>query len=130
MKQAIICLIAVLSIAFTSCDHEATLTYRVKNNADDTITVVRTKVDGGEITDTFWVGYNTTMTIAVNGEGLNHVSTYKETGETLREFTRIDIYNHAGQQSVTNFLRTKEWVYKENGAHMADYTATVTSDDF
>ncbi len=123
-------LTVVSLIALSSCEYGATLTYKVKNNADDTITVVRTKLYGTEPTDTFWISYNSTMTIAVNGQGLSHVRNFKETGDTLRDFERIDIYNHAGQQSVTDFMRTEEWVYKENSDYMADYTATVTNDDF
>ena len=130
MRRYFASLVVLLLIVMASCDRQSTLTYRIKNNVSDTIMVVRSRTDAPQLTDTFRISYNEEVTVGVNREGSEHVSTYKEKDVKLRKFIRMEVYNYLGEQSTTDFLRTDQWVYKENGSHMANYTATVSRDDF
>lgn len=84
----------MLSIAFlfiTSCDIAAILTYKMQTNTSFPVKVIRTKTDGTAFTDTIIIVKNAQTVIAVNGEGLDRVSKYKEVLDTLRRFPRMDI---------------------------------------
>jgi hypothetical protein len=130
MSKAIYIVSVLLLATMASCDKAATLYYKITNIASDSVDVVRTLVDGTEMTDTFRIGFNQQVTIAVTDAGLNHVSTYKETGDTLRGFTKILVYKKHTQLSKTDFRLTSQWTYNELGKHKADYTTTVSDKDF
>ncbi len=117
-------------LLLASCSKQSVITYRMKNIASDSIDVIRTRIDGSNRIDTIQIGYNQQVTIAVSTEGGDHVSKYRESGEKLRRFTRIDVYRNHTLISRTNFLLSSRWAYRELGRHAADYEAVVTDADF
>src|ERR1051325_8870622 len=116
MKGKII-LFGITSFAFVSCliscEYEAQLSYKIQNNSTANITVICTNTNGKVTTDTFKINLNEGRIIAVNGQGINRVSNYKETGDSLRDFTRINIFKNDTLQSLANFLKTNSWTYDE-----------------
>ena len=120
----------VISSSILACEHEAQLTYKIKDETSAPLKIVSTSTRGIAKADTFVVGVNEEVTIAVNGQGLNRVNKYKEKGEMLRDFSRMDILKNSKVLSKTNFLITERWTYKEKNAYTADYLLTVTDADF
>jgi hypothetical protein len=102
----------------------------VINNSSTPIKVISTNTNGIGSTDTFAIDTNAETTIAIIGQGLNGVRKYKETGENLRDFSKMDIFKNDTLQSITDFLKTKRWVYYENSPHTGDYKLTVENSDF
>jgi hypothetical protein len=120
----------LLTFFFASCEYEAQLSYKVKNNSTATIKVISTNTDSKTSTDTFLISPNDQTTIAVNGQGLSRVSNYKEKNENLRSFSKMDIFQNDTTKSITDFLKTARWIYNENDKHSADYILTVLQTDF
>lgn len=125
--------IAVLILApfvFISCEHEAQLSYKIKNDTSAPLKIIRTNTDGGVTTDTLVLPPNDQITIAVNRQGIGNVWKYKENGEKLRDFTTMDIFKNDSVKSKTDFLKTERWVYKETDKYAAEYVLTVSPTDF
>lgn len=122
--------LAVLTLFLTSCEHEAYLSYKVKNSTASPIKVITEYKDIQTTTDTFLIAPNDEATIAIIGKGLSGVRYYKEKGEKLSEFSKVDIYKLDSSKSVTDFLKTNRWIYDETSNHSADYKLTVLLTDF
>jgi hypothetical protein len=133
MKNTTTYLLPITLLIISSCNKQTTLTYKIKNMSYDHIRVVCANDLGSTPSDTIFINYNETKTIAVNVKGSEKVYTYKETDAQLHDFKKMDIYRYDSipkNTTRTNFLQSKLWVYTEHGAHAADYTAIVTSNDF
>lgn len=132
MKRLSNSLIATLLVVLAACgSKQSVLTYKLRNMASDTVDIVCARTDRPDIADTFWVGFKEEVVIGIRTAGTDHVSTYKEKGYTLSNFSRIDVYRHHGRRkSTTNFLGTAVWTYGERSSTAADYKATVTDKDF
>lgn len=132
MKRLSNSLIATLLVVLAACgSKQSALTYKLRNMASDTVDIVCARTDRPDIADTFWVGFKEEVVIGIRTAGTDHVSTYKEKGYTLGNFSRIDVYRHHGRRkSTTNFLSTAVWIYGERSSTAADYKATVTDKDF
>jgi|SRR5690242_2882584 len=122
--------LAFLTLIFTSCEYEAQLSYKVQNSTTSPIKVVSEYKNTQTTTDTFLIAPNEETTIAVIEKGLNGVRYYKEKGEKLSEFSKVDIYKLDTTKSVTDFLQTNRWIYDETSNHSADYKLTVLPTDF
>lgn len=123
--------VAILPLMAISCKKTSVLTYKMRNQAFDSILVVTFKPVGDTaITDTFRIAYNQEAVIDIRQPGKEHVSHYKEVGATLNDFSRIDVYRMSGQPSITLFSSPTAWKYEEHGKHLADYVCTVTENDF
>ena len=120
----------MLTLILTSCEYEAQLSCKVANNTTSTIKVISEYTDSKIFTDTFLIAPNDVMTIAVIGKGLNGVRYYKEKGETLSDFSKLDIYKNDNTRAITNFLQTSRWTYDETTNHSADYKLTIVPTDF
>jgi len=120
----------LLTLFFTSCEYEAQISYKIKNNTTTTIKVISTNTDNKTKTETFFISPNVQATIAINGQGLSGVSNYKEKGEKLRTFSKMDIFKNDSIKSNTDFLKTTRWTYIEKDTHSADYILTVLQTDF
>lgn len=124
----------IISLLFTallySCDYEAQNSYKIINNSSTPIKVISTNTNGIGSTDTFAIDVNAETTIAVISQGLNGIRSYKETGEYLRDFSKMDIFKNDTTRAATDFLKTERWTYYENSAHTADYKLTVENSDF
>lgn len=123
-------LFALLTLILTSCEYEAQLSYKVANNTTSIIKVISEYTDSKTVTDTFLIAPNDVITIAVIGKGLNGVRYYKEKGETLSDFSKVDIYKNDTVKAATNFLMTSRWNYDETTNHSANYKLTVVPTDF
>jgi hypothetical protein len=121
---------ALMVVLLTACDKESALTYKMKNIASDSVDVVTSHIGNPAASDTFRIGYNQQVTIAVTNEGMDHVSKYKETGDRLRNFTRIYVYKRHTIPTTTDFLTTSLWTYNERGRYAANYEATISDTDF
>lgn len=125
-------ILVLISIIFLllSCDHEAQLSYIIKNETSGHIKVIFTNLKAVIHTDTLIIQKNEQETIAINGQGINGIDYYVETGEKLRDFSQIDIFLDDTIKSVTDCLKTSLWEYNETGKHSANYILTVDNEDF
>ena len=114
-------------ILFTSCDRWCEFTYKVKNQASVPIKVISTNRGKTEI---FIIDTNRETIIAKNLGPMTWVTNAKETGDSLRSFSKIDIFRDDTLKSQTDFLKTNLWVFKEISHFYADYTTTVKDTDF
>jgi len=121
---------AALFFTFTSCEHQAMLTYKVHNSTSAPLRVVTTNTNGRDTTTTISIPAHEQATIAIIAQGLSGVRNYKETGDSLHELTGIDVFRNDTVMAKTSFLNTSRWHYHQNNAHSADYTSTVTDADF
>ena len=133
MKQHVIILIIVLS-TLASCEHESQLSYIIKNSSTSEIKVISINTNTNRHpqgpADTFAISVGESAIIAVNGQGINRVNSYKETAENLRDFTKMDIFKNDTMQSTVDFLKTSRWIYNETDRFTAEYLLTVTDSDF
>ncbi|MFZ4800241.1 MAG: hypothetical protein ACOYMA_22315 [Bacteroidia bacterium] len=118
----------LLTFFLASCEYEAQLSYKVKNNTTTKIKVISSY--NKSQTDTFDIPANDQTTIAIIGKGLSSVDNYKEKGEKLRNFSIIAILKNDTIKSNIDFLKTTRWIYNEKNAHSADYILTVLQTDF
>jgi hypothetical protein len=120
----------ILAFSFASCEYEAQLTYKIKNSSTTPLKVICTNTDGIATTDTFNIETGKETMIALIPQGIGLVKKYKETGTSLRDFSRMDIFKNDTIISRINFLNTARWQYVENSKYTADYLLTVTNADF
>ena len=114
----------------TSCEYEAQISYQIKNNSSAKLKIIYSYKDNKVIIDTIFSESNSIKILAVIGQGLNGVDYYKEKGDKLRDFSKIEIFQNDTLLSKTDFLETEKWIYDEKDSHSAVYLLTVTDSDF
>lgn len=117
-------------MSMTSCEYEAQISYQIKNNSTAKLKIIYSYKDNNVITDTVFSESNSIKILAVIGQGLNSVDYYKEKGDKLRDFSKIEIFQNDTLLSKTDFLKTDKWIYDEKDSHTAVYLLTVTDTDF
>lgn len=113
-----------------SCENEANLSYKVRNDTSSILKVISINDKGKTTSDTFLIPANDQQTIAINLQGTDDISNYKELNENLRDFRRMDIFLNETVPSTTDFLKSARWMYDEKNNRVADYLLIVTESDF
>ncbi len=110
------------------CGEHTTVTYKLRNIATDPVIVV--SAPRGQVkNDTFVIRYNETRTIAVVGQGNGHVSQYKETGASLHDLARLEVYTADTTAYTADLKATARWAYTERYKHAGEYLLTLTTKD-
>ncbi len=124
------CTFLFLSVTLVSCEYKAQLSYNVKNNTNTIIKVISTSTYNKVSTDTVFIIPNSQAKIAVNSYGVGSVGKHKEVEETLRNFSKMDVFINDTTKSVTNFLLTERWIYEQTTKNRGSHLLTVSATDF
>ena len=120
-----------LAVITWSCGKTATITYRMKNIATDSVLIVRKYAGGPYVPDTSWVGYNQEVKVGMAEKGKSHVSNYRHDGGIITYFDTLDVYRlTTGRKASTDFRDASRWTYREYSSHTAEYTIVITDADF
>jgi hypothetical protein len=114
----------------TSCEKQASHTYQIINSSSGTLKVVFTPTDGNTSTQTITISPDQITDLYVDNLGTSRVSKYKQTGEYLTSFNKIDVFKNDTIKAKTIYLKTDSWTYKQVNKHTADYIVFIRDNDF
>jgi hypothetical protein len=108
----------------TACRKESVVYYKVHNVSLAPITI-KCDVRNEPGTKEWYIPANSEVTIAKDVPGTKNVYHYKEVGEYMSVFSRIEIYRDNVLKNKTDIRQKVYWTYFDNDLHSADYTLIV-----
>lgn len=108
----------------TACRKESVIYYKVHNVSLAAITI-KCDLSKEPGTKEWYIPANSEVTIAKDVPGTRPVYNYKETGEYMSVFSKIEIYRDNTRKDKTDVRLKDYWIYFDNDLQSADYTLIV-----
>ena len=129
MKRLIL-LTLILATITVACKYKSFHYYKVTNGCSSAIQVVYQTAESNSTEQTLSLEIEETATIYSDDVGIDKVSKYKQDGENLTSFEKMEATKNDTLKSKTDFLKTSAWGYEEKGKRKAEYTLVITDADF
>ncbi len=122
--KPVFALVMGTTLLCTACRKESVIYYKVHNVSAAPITI-KCDVRKEPGTKEWYIPANSEVIIAKDIPGTRNVYHYKETGEYMSVFSKIEIYRDNVLKDKTDVRQKEYWTYFDNNLNSADYTLII-----